>query len=165
MSAGEPSGPSEGIEAVFARLEQQFTALQQDHELVKSDRDRLQSVNEQLSRWLRSKPVGWHEYDKQHILGADTKTQALQEQVATQVSKFEEARTTSVQLEHALKRAADEKESLQASLDLRQQELDRIAGMPSSGISMKLIDGKQYNREVCRRASCSFTTVGGSRRP
>lgn len=48
MATAEESSGS--YEALFARLEQQFAALQQEHELVKADRDRLGVANEQLGR-------------------------------------------------------------------------------------------------------------------
>jgi hypothetical protein len=35
--------PNDGLEVLFARLEQQFSTLQQEHEVVKADRDRLKA--------------------------------------------------------------------------------------------------------------------------
>ena len=125
-------------ESVFSQLERQFREQQEDVSSVRSDRDRLAQSNRLLGTAQEHAAVRsiqeWPQHSCRFIPAhtrpacAESHLDAARKDAAESQTRCDEARAAAHRLELAARSLQEERDSAMAGTDLKQREVDRLAG-------------------------------------
>jgi hypothetical protein len=92
---------------------------------------------------------------------AEQQILTLTAEVAGSNARAEEARAAMLQMEFSVKRLTEQRQSLQESVDLKQQETDRLAGRTVTSISWAMRNPFDFHE---MQMSCEFGLLGYKKR-